>query len=445
MKKMFLFSMLAALATLAGCFVMPHPYTGLAPGPWRAVLKLDPKPITPNPKGEPLPEKVNYEFEEVTEGELPFLFEVVYDSETDFHLDIINGEERIRVDDITFGRDIRTAKDTILIRFPVFDSYISAIVESNIMEGLWVVNYRENYSIPFVAYFGKDYRFSTLKKEPVADITGRWETTFEPEDEDPYKAVGEFTQSGNRLSGTFLTETGDYRYLEGTIQADKIYLSTFDGAHAFLFEGKILNDGSMIGSFRSGSHFRSVWEARRNSEFALSNPDSLTHLMPGVTDFNFSFPNPDGKMVSLSDPAYQGKVKLVQIMGTWCPNCRDETHFLKEYLDAHPDQDLAVIGLSFERYDDESRSMAAIRTFREKMALPYEVLLAGNYNNGDAAARLPMLDRVMSYPTLIFVDRNNRVRRIHTGFSGPATKEYESFKAGFQKTIEQLTGEQTTQ
>ena len=79
------------------------------------------------------------------------------------------------------------------------------------------------------------------------------------------------------------------------------------------------------------------------------------------------------------------------------------------------------------------------------MALPYEVLLAGNYNNGDAAARLPMLDRVMSYPTLIFVDRNNRVRRIHTGFSGPATKEYESFKAGFQKTIEQLTGEQTTQ
>ncbi len=424
---------------------MPNRYTGLAPGPWRAVLKLEPRPVTPNPKGEPLPEKLNMEFEEVTEGELPFVFEVTYENETDFYIEIINGEERIRVDDITMGRDIRTAKDTILIRFPVFDSYISAIVESNVMEGFWVVNYRENYSIPFVAYHGKNHRFTTLKKTPAADISGRWETTFESEGETPYKAIGAFVQQDNYLTGTFYTETGDYRFLEGTVQADKAYLSCFDGAHAYLFEAKIRPDQSMIGSFRSGSHYRAIWEARRNPDFQLADPDTLTRLLPGAETLSFSFPDADGKMVSLNDPKFEGKIKLVQIMGTWCPNCRDETRFILDYLDQNPDQDLAVVALAFERYRDEARSFQALRTYKEKMGVPYDVLLAGYHDKTEAGARLPALSQILSYPTLVILDKNNRVRRIHTGFSGPATEEYESFKASFQKTIEMLAAEQTTQ
>lgn len=445
MKKLYWILIIAAAATIAGCFVMPNKYSGIAPGPWRAVLKLDPRPISPNPKGEPLPEKLNMEFEEVTEGELPFVFEVIYENETDFYIEILNGEERIRVDDITMGRDPRTAKDTVLIRFPVFDSYISAIVESNVMEGFWVVNYRENYSIPFVAHHGRNHRFTTLKKTPAIDLTGRWETTFESEDEDPYPAIGEFVQKDNHLTGTFYTETGDYRYLEGTIQADKAYLSCFDGSHAFLFEAKIRPDQTMIGSFRSGAHYQAIWQARRNPDFQLGDPDTLTRLLPGVETLSFSFPDPDGKMVSLADPKFDGKIKLVQIMGTWCPNCRDETNFLLDYLGKNPTQELAVVALAFERYREEPRAFQAIRTYKEKLGLPYDVLLAGYHDKTEALSRLPMLNEIISYPTLLIVDRDNRVRRIHTGFSGPATKEYESFKARFQQTIEKLVAEQTTQ
>ena len=259
------------LLSTAGCFVIDNQFTGLPPGPWRAVLKLDPVPVIPNPRGEPLPEKVNLTFDEVTQGELPFNFEVVYENEDRFHIEIVNGDQRIRVEDITIGLDRQTAKDTVTISFPNADSYIKGIFEENVLEGEWVVANRENYAVPFVAYHGQAHRFTNLRKEPVQDISGKWEATFEIEEERPYAAVAIFEQTGNLVTGTFLTEKGDYRYLEGTIQSDKIYLSTFNGADAFLFEAKIREDNSMIGSFRSGKHYKTLWEARRNPNAGLQD------------------------------------------------------------------------------------------------------------------------------------------------------------------------------
>jgi hypothetical protein len=253
----------------AGCFVIENQYTGLPPGPWRAILKLDPAPVIPNPRGEPLPEKVNLTFDEVTQGELPFNFEVIYENEQDFYMEIINGNQRIRVDEIRIGLDRQTAKDTITIAFP--DSYIQGIFQENVLEGEWVVTNRENYSIPFVAYHGQDHRFTNLRKAAVLDISGRWEATFEIGSDNSYLAVAVFRQEGNHITGTFLTEKGDYQNLEGTVQRDKVYLSTFDGANAFLIEAKIREDSTLIGSFRSGIHYKALWEARRNPNAKLSS------------------------------------------------------------------------------------------------------------------------------------------------------------------------------
>ncbi|HMQ49110.1 MAG TPA: TlpA disulfide reductase family protein [Saprospiraceae bacterium] len=426
---------------LDGCLVVNDPYTAIAPGYWRASLQLDPKYRIDNPEGRPIPEAVDVQFEEVTAGELPFVFEVIYENEQDFYIDIINGEERLRVDDIKIGRDQRISKDTILINFPVFDSYIRATCEANVIEGEWVVNYKENYRIPFVAHQGQNYRFTTLRKTPVMDVSGRWEVLFEVDTDKPFPAIGEFQQDGNYLTGTFLTETGDYRFLEGTIQENKLYLSCFDGSHAFLFEAKIQEDSTLIGSFRSGSHYKALWEGRRNSEFTLSDPDSLTFLKKGYDRLDFSFQNTQRKTISLSDSAFQSKVCLIQIMGTWCPNCRDETLFLKDYLANHPGKDIAVIALAFERYQDQEKALKVLRTYKERMDIPYEVLYAGSYKKEEAAQSLPMLNQILSYPTLIFIDKKGQVRKIHTGFSGPATSEYEAFKTEFDTFINQLLAE----
>ena len=336
-----LFLWLAALIWCSACFKFENPYTGIAPGPWRAVLFLKPKFVTPNPKGKPLPEKLNMQFEEVSEGELPFVFEVVYDSETDFHLVIHNGEEEIETGKVLIGRDIRTGRDTIQVDFPVFDSQIKGFYEENMIEGKWIVNNRKRdgdlpYEIPFLAKQGQDHRFTTLRKPPKLDLTGNWEATFEIESDAPYKAIGEFEQNGNHLLGTFLTETGDYRFLEGTVQADRAYLSVFDGSHAFLFEAKIQDDSTLIGSFNSGIHYQTLWKARRNDGFELTPAEELTSLKEGYERFDFAFINESLDTVSLRDANYQNKVKIVQIMGTWCPNCRDETNFLRDYLRKKP-------------------------------------------------------------------------------------------------------------
>jgi len=427
----------------SGCLVVENPYSQVAPGIWRGVLELEPKFITPNEKGEPLPEKLNIQFDEVSQGELPFLFEVIYDQPESFHIEIINGEERIKIptEHISVGRRNEDLKDTIRIDFPIYESYIVALFEEHLMEGEWVVPTRGDYSIPFVARYGRDYRFTNLQKEPLTDISGRWAAEFELDSYAPYPAIGEFKQSGNQLTGTFLTETGDYRYLEGTVQANKLYLSTFDGSHAFLFEGKILGDTSIIGTFRSGKHYRTTWKARFDPSVQLRNADSLTYLTSPEIPFDFAFENPEGELIRLSDPRYQGKVRIVQILGTWCPNCRDEVQFLTDYLAQHPEQDLEVIGLAFEKHREAPKANAQIKHYRQQLAIPYPILFAGYYDKKEAAEKLPMLNHVWSYPTMILVDKQGKVRNIHTGFSGPATSAYSEFKQQFEQQVAQLLQE----
>ncbi|MEM9884513.1 MAG: TlpA disulfide reductase family protein [Bacteroidota bacterium] len=434
--KQFFFLGIIFLTLLQACVVIDNQYTAVPPGIWRATLKLD---GGLNPIKEEVIADVRYE--DINQGELPFNFEVIYEDESNFYIEFINGEERIKAEDITYGRNRATGRDSIVINFPVFDSYITAFYEEDVIEGKWVVNNKENYSIPFVAFHGKDYRFTELKKEPAADISGNWKVSFGIETEATYPAIGEFKQEGNYLSGTFRTETGDYRFLEGTVQDNKVYLSCFDGAHAFLFEAKILEDSTMIGAFRSGTHYKTLWEAERDADFKLSDADSLTYLKEGYDDFDFTFENTAGESVSLAD--YGDKVKLIQIFGTWCPNCRDETNFLVDYLDKNPNENLAVIGLAFEKHRDREKAVAAIQRFKEQLNVDYDLLLAGYSNKSEASAALPMLNKVISYPTMIFIDQNNQVRRIHTGFAGPATSKYKDFVADFDAFVQQLLKEQT--
>lgn len=432
---------MVVLLSLTTCLRMESPYTKLPPGSWRAVLQLDPSAITPNPKGEYRQDKLDLTFDEVTNGELPFNFEIEYTDDTTFQVVLLNGDERIVAKDVTFGRSKSRAKDSIRINFPIYDTYIVGLYEEGLIEGKWVVNYRENYSIPFIANYGMNHRFTKTPKPEALDLSGTWEVTFGPggDESAAFAGIGEFEQEGNQLSGTFRTETGDYRYLQGEVSGNKAYLSVFDGAHAFLFEAQIdAEQEKMVGSFRSGKHYRTVWEARRNSEATLASTYELTKVNDAGAPIDFTFPNTDGQAVSLSDEAFEGKAKLIQIMGTWCPNCKDETQFLLEYFAENPQPDLQVITIGFERYREEERALAALKRYQEGNKIPYPVLWGGYYDKKEASEILPMLSEIISYPTLLFIDKENRVRKIHTGFNGPATSQYDAFKEEFEQNIQQL-------
>ena len=419
----------------SGCIQVNNSFDKLPPGIWRATLSLENQEVA-------ISEETveNRAFVEVSKGELPFNIEIKYREDGSLYGTVFNGTEEMEINDIEFGRMKYKPVDTFKINFPVYDTYLTGTFQERVMKGKWVVNYKENYSIPFTAEFGREYRFTDLKKEPALDMTGKWEVQFSLDD-DPYPAIGEFIQNGNNLQGTFLTETGDYRFLEGTVQGNKLYLSCFDGSHAFLFEGKILEDESIIGSFRSGSHYKTTWSAKRNNDVKLGNPYQLTYLKEGYDKFDFSFPDTEGNQVSLSDDRFKDKVVLVKIIGTWCPNCRDETNFLVEYLKNNPNDQLEVVGISYERYKEADKAMAAIKRYKEQMEVPYPLLYGGYFNKSQASETLPMLNKIISYPTMIFVDKKGEVRKIHTGFSGPATSEFEAYTKKFNAFVEQLLSE----
>jgi thiol-disulfide isomerase/thioredoxin len=179
----------------------------------------------------------------------------------------------------------------------------------------------------------------------------------------------------------------------------------------------------------------------RNEESILRDPASITTF--SGEEFEFAFPDENGHLMTIDVPALAGKPKIVQFLGTWCPNCLDETKFLLEYL-RNEDPDIAIVGLAFERHTDPVKARQAIARYRQKLDISYPILLAGSSDKNEASKQLPMLNKVFAFPTLIFIDSDNRVRKIHTGFNGPATLHYQSFKKEFHETVISLVGDEVS-
>lgn len=372
--------------------------------------------------------------------QLPFNFETVV-SKSSIKIIFINAEERIE------AKEVKRQGDSLLIKMPVFDSEFRCRIYEDSLQGNWVNHARKSRNIiPFKAFYNVDYRFKPLGsapvKLPVKQFGGKWEVTFNPGMNNSYKAIGEFRQShDNKVHGTFLTETGDYRYLDGDAGFFGLRLSHFNGAFAFLFTA-IPKGDSLIGNFWSGAHGHERWVAVKNAGFRLREADSLTFLKPGYEKISFTFPDIEGKMVSLSDDRFKGKVIIVQVMGTWCPNCMDETAYLAQLHKKYRQQGLEVIALTFERTDDINKAIANVNRVKKHYGAEYEFLMTGKTGAAAAAQALPMLDHVMAFPTTIFIDRNGKVRKIHTGFSGPGTGDsYEKFTAATEQLVTKLLNE----
>ncbi|MFX0556872.1 peroxiredoxin family protein [Maribacter sp. CXY002] len=366
---------------------------------------------------------------------LPFNFKLYKSTGNKLQMDIYNADEVITVDEIVL------VGDSINIKIPVFEGYIAGKATDSSISGAFTIASLDRV-VPFEASYGLSSRFSK-KRQSKVDVTGIWETEFSPMTEDRYMGKGIFKLIDGEVTGTFRTTTGDYRFLQGIVDGDSLKISAFDGAHAFLFTAKV-TDSTMNGIFYSGNHFKEPFIAKRNELFDLESPDSLTFLKKGYDKLAFSFPDVNGNMVSLGDTGFNNKVVLVQIMGTWCPNCLDETKFLVDYLDKNPNEDLKVIGLAFEYAKTEALAQKSIQRLVDRVKVNYPVLLAqfGSSDKVKAQEKLPMLNHVLSYPTTIFIDKKGKVRKIHTGFNGPATGEkFVEFKKEFNSFLNQLLEE----
>lgn len=368
--------------------------------------------------------------------ELPFNFEVQKAQNGSDVLYIINGEERFLVD------EIEHVDDSVFIKLPIFDSEIKAKMNGHQLEGKWIKYLAQrSVAMNFNAKHGEDFRFEKKSDPGNLNLSGRWAVSFET---DSFPAVGEFTQKGSKLTGTFLTATGDYRYLEGSVHNNKFQLSCFNGSHAFLFTGDITDNNTIEnGKFYSGYSYIENWKASKDENAKLPDAYSLTYFKEGYTKIEFSYPDLDKNMVSLTDERFKNKVVVLQLMGSWCPNCMDETAFLSEIYKKYQPKGFEIIGLAYERNPEFEAAKRNVIRLKQRFDVTYPLLLTGVENDkAKVAESLPALNKFLSFPTTIVIDKNGNVRQIHTGFSGPGTgKYYDEYVLKFTKLIEDLLNE----
>ena len=428
--KSFCSILLLSIVTLSSCVEPQNSFSKIPPGIWRGVLYLSENPQFAGSKKEVL-KKTDFT------GEMPFNFEVIYTDKDNFYIELINDTERIKVEDIDFGTAKSINKDSVTIHFKEFDTRIEALYENSTMEGKWIVNYRDNYSIAFKATHGKEYRFEPVKNDKPESFAGKWEAVFDSGSDNAYPGVAVFKQNGSKITGTVETETGDYRYLQGDVFGNKAFLSCFDGSHAFMIEAKLNDENSITGSFRSGKHYTVSWDGKKNNNASLKDAYSLAKATT-TGAVNFTLSDHKGKIVSLKDSKFQNKVKVLEIMGTWCPNCKDATDYLKELKNKPEYSNVEVISLAFERYRDSIKSQNMLDVYKQKTKLPWDLLLGGYYDKKEAQASLGFIDKVVAYPTLIILDKSNKVSHVYTGFYGPATEKYAEFKKDFEGKLTAL-------
>ena len=315
--------------------------------------------------------------------------------------------------------------DTIVYQFPAQDAEWRVAFEKDFSEARgWWLNYNKKVPVRYPVHLYPGLR--TLPNSTAAsipfDLTGRWKVVFQPGTANEEVLVGVFQQErGNFVYGSFLSETGDYRFLHGYVSGNQLHLQTYTGYWAFVVEATLKGDNEMEGVFYSGGKSSTAFKAMKDETVQLRDEAELTYLIKRderVVLNNLSKLN--GRKTNL-DLAKNGQVTLIQIMGTWCPNCIDEANLLKELHAAYGKQGLEIIALGFEVGTDTKKQRSRLKRFVKDLQVNYPVYLAGTSSKEAAAAYFPMLNGIMSFPTSILVDEQGKIIAIHTGFSGPAT------------------------
>jgi thiol-disulfide isomerase/thioredoxin len=302
------------------------------------------------------------------------------------------------------------------------------------------------------------HRFTTVSadKENVPQVAGQWEMrrlaaeVSAPRDTRTWNVF--LRQSGSEVSGSILRVDGDTGTLVGQWKNGKLTLSHFAGERPTLFDATPNADGTLAVTYNGNAHYLVVrsTEARAKGIPEPPDPSRYTSVKDPTTPFQFAFPEAmNGKMVSNTDAQFRGKVVILAIGGSWCPNCHDEAPFLSElYRDYHA-RGLEIVGLMFENDPDPKSYRPRVQSFIKRYTIQYPMLYAGTTNptpqSKVIAEALPQLINFGAYPTSIYLGRDGRVRSVHAGFASPATgEEHVRLKKELRELAERLLAESSS-
>lgn len=352
---------------------------------------------------------------------------------------VLNAAEKLAVTDLLF------AGDSLYMTMPFFESSFRLRIHSkDSLEGKWIkaTSSGKNIEMPFTATTRTTYRFAAAGAATSANVAGKWAVQFyDKQGKADEPAIAVFTQKGQQVTGSILTPTGDFRYLEGRLNGNTLLLSTFDGSHAFFFQATVNGSQLQNGVFYSGAAGKQTWSAVRNDTATLPNLAAM-YLKSGEEGYlNFRFKDMTGKEVSIKDERFKNKVVIIQLMGSWCPNCMDETAFLSEYYAKNHNRGVEIIALAYEYTTSFEHSVQSLSRFQQRFKVAYPILITGVSVTDTLRTEktLPQFTPIKSFPTSIILDKTGKVAKIDNGFAGPGTGAYfTTYKTEFEQLIDEL-------
>ena len=331
------------------------------------------------------------------------------------------------------GWTVRNGDERILLaltangnhRVPVFNGSWSGTWVGEVWEGVWTDSLRpNNYQVP-------------VRLELLADTqptSGMRDTTYW----DTSEGLLVMEQADDSAWATISTPTGDYRHLAGTLVGNQLVLNTFDGSHLFRFNATLREDSLVEGQFLSGTHYRTEFEGVKRASQAHTWTSGRQNVVADRLLFFGTNPTGQAEVWNKERLRRDGKTGIVvDIMGTWCPNCMDEARLMVSLADSFPDVQFLTLG--YERSTD-STALVRLTQFQREIGMTWPVLLGGRASKTAAAESIPALDSIHSFPTTVFwpVDGEPVV---HKGFNGPATGEgYARETAFFRSQLARISG-----
>jgi len=303
-----------------------------------------------------------------------------------------------------------------------FDSY-AAKLEAKLQDGALVGQYGPMLKKTFPVTAHRHQGIKVAFNLSVPSIDGLWEVAVKSsKGEQAWRLIVQ-QKSPLNVEAAILRVDGDTGALTGGYKDGKFVLSHFSGGRPALMILTPAADGTLTVDM-TDLHGKSQLTATRPDVARAkglpppTDPDHHTSVKDASEPFRFSFPDLNGKIVSNTDARFQGKVVLVNITGSWCPNCHDEAPFLAELYRKYRNQGLEVVALSFEE-EDQLNNPTRLRAFMKEYGIDYTVLLGGTQDERDTKLTQPV--NLNSWPTTFFLGRDGRVRFVHAGFPGPAS------------------------
>ena len=356
---------------------------------------------------------------------VPFRFELTV-SDDKASGAFFNGDDRIRSTTGSF-RD-----SSLALRFAQYASSIQAKWSDGSLTGAY-----GRAGQPAYAFQARPHTAAPAPSSKIPSIAGQWEIAVK-------SAKGEAAwrffvrQSGPEVTASILRVDGDTGALSGSYQEGKFVLSHFSGARPLLLEVTPSADGSLSLLQNGKTQYTALktGQARAKRLPLPADPSRWTSVKDPNQPLKFSGQDLVGKTVTESDAGFKGKVVLVNVMGSWCPNCHDEAPFLEELYRTYKDRGLEIVALSFED-SEQLKNPERLRAFIAAYGIHYTVLLGGEPS--EVSAKLPQAVNLSTWPATFFVARSGLVQGAHAGFAGKATgAAHEQLKAELRATVETL-------